>query len=92
MATFTLTSLFDRVIYRVNLFLIQYATIVTASNRFFNEFDVHGSVHLGYVYVRLKFQLDVHRFICILYSPIFFVYVFRVLFAPETCKLKNTEQ
>jgi hypothetical protein len=26
-------------------------------------FDVHGSVHLGNVYVQLKVQLDVHVFI-----------------------------
>jgi hypothetical protein len=26
------------------------------------ESDVHGSVHLGNVYVRLKVQLDVHGF------------------------------
>jgi hypothetical protein len=35
------------------------------------EFDVHGSVHLGNVYVQLKVQLDVHVFICILYSTLF---------------------
>jgi hypothetical protein len=45
------------------------------------EFDVRGSVHLGNVYVRLKFQLDVHGFISILYSSIFLLYMFRVLFA-----------
>jgi hypothetical protein len=38
------------------------------------ESDVHGSVHLGNVYFRLKFQLDVlvHEFICVVYYPIFF--------------------
>jgi hypothetical protein len=36
------------------------------------EFDVHVSVHLGNVYVRLTVQLDVHVFICILYSSILF--------------------
>jgi hypothetical protein len=35
-----------------------------------------------YVYVRLKFQLDVHGFICILLSSIILLYMFRVLFAP----------
>jgi hypothetical protein len=32
-------------------------------------FDVHGSVHLGNVYVQLNVQLDV-LFICILYSSV----------------------
>jgi hypothetical protein len=36
------------------------------------EFDVHGSVHHGNVYVQLKVQLDVHVFICIIYSYPFF--------------------
>jgi hypothetical protein len=45
-------------------------------------FNVHGSVQLGNVYVRLKVQLDLHGFICILYSYIFLLYVFRMLFAP----------
>jgi hypothetical protein len=35
---------------------------------FIYKFDVHGSVHLGNVYVQLKVQLDVHVFICIIYS------------------------
>jgi hypothetical protein len=35
-----------------------------------NIFDVHGSVHLGNVYVQLKVQLDV-IFIGILYSSLF---------------------
>jgi hypothetical protein len=35
-------------------------------------FDVHGSVHLGNAYVRLKVQLDVLGFKCILYSSLFF--------------------
>jgi hypothetical protein len=30
----------------------------------------------------LRFQLDVHGFICILYSSMFLLYMFRVLFAP----------
>jgi hypothetical protein len=34
-------------------------------------FDVHGSIHHGNVYVQLKVQLDVHVFICILYSSLF---------------------
>jgi hypothetical protein len=38
---------------------------------YFTVFDVHGSVHLGNVYVQLKVQLDVHGFICILYSSLF---------------------
>jgi hypothetical protein len=35
------------------------------------EFDVHGSVHLGNVYVQSKVQLDVHEVISILYSSLF---------------------
>jgi hypothetical protein len=35
------------------------------------EFDVHGSVRIGNVYVQLKVQLDVHVFICVLYSSLF---------------------
>jgi hypothetical protein len=50
-------------------------------------FDVHGSVQLGNVYVRLRVQLDVHGFIGILYSSIFLLNMFRVLFAPI---LRNT--
>jgi hypothetical protein len=34
-------------------------------------FDTHGSVHHGNVYGQLKVQLDVHVFICILYSSLF---------------------
>jgi hypothetical protein len=34
-------------------------------------FDVHGSIHLGNVYVQLKVQLDTHGFVCILYFTIF---------------------
>jgi hypothetical protein len=39
---------------------------------YFFEFEVHGSVHLGNVYVQMKVQLDVHGFISILYSSLFF--------------------
>jgi hypothetical protein len=35
-----------------------------------------------YVYDRLRVQPDAHVFICILYSSIFLLYMFRVLFAP----------
>jgi hypothetical protein len=38
------------------------------------------------VYVQLKVQLDVHGFICILYSFLL-LYMFRVIFAPI---LRNT--
>jgi hypothetical protein len=41
----------------------------------FQQFDVHGSVHLGNVYVRLKVQLNVHGFLCILYFTIFALHV-----------------
>jgi hypothetical protein len=34
-------------------------------------FDVHGSVRHGNVYGQLKGQLDIHVFICILYSSLF---------------------
>jgi hypothetical protein len=44
-------------------------------NKFEYEFDVNGSVHLGHVYVRLKVQLDVHGFICILYFALFALHV-----------------
>jgi hypothetical protein len=37
----------------------------------FYEFDVHGFVHHGNVYVQLRAQQDVHVFICILYSSLF---------------------
>jgi hypothetical protein len=43
------------------------AAVVTTSSLF----DVHGSVHRCTVYVQLKVQLDVHVFICILYSSLF---------------------
>jgi hypothetical protein len=32
-------------------------------SKYKNQFDVHDSVHLGNVYVRLKAQLDAHGFI-----------------------------
>jgi hypothetical protein len=34
-------------------------------------FNVHGSIHLGNVYIRLKVQQDAHGFVCILYFTIF---------------------
>jgi hypothetical protein len=34
------------------------------------------------VYGRLEVQLDVHGFICIIYSSLFLLYMFRLLFAP----------
>jgi hypothetical protein len=37
-----------------------------------NEFDVHDSVHLGNVYVRLRVQLVVRRLMCGLFSWIVF--------------------
>jgi hypothetical protein len=40
-------------------------------DRLKNFFYVHGSVYLGNVYVQFKVQLDVHVFICILYSSLF---------------------
>jgi hypothetical protein len=39
------------------------------------KFDVHGSVLLGNLCVRLRVQLDAHGFICILYSSIFALHV-----------------
>jgi hypothetical protein len=55
-------------------------------------FDVHSSVHLGNVYVRLRIQLDVHGFICILYSSIFFaVHVSSAICThPQEYKLQST--
>jgi hypothetical protein len=38
-------------------------------------FDVHSSVQLGNVYVRLKVQLDAHGFVCILYFALFALHV-----------------
>jgi hypothetical protein len=56
------------------------------------EFDVHSSVHLCNVYVQLKVQLDVHVFICILYSSLFLA--LHVLGAicthPQEHKLQHT--
>jgi hypothetical protein len=40
-------------------------------HRHLRVFDVRGSVHHGNVYVQLKGQMDVHVFICILYSSLF---------------------
>jgi hypothetical protein len=40
-------------------------------NNYKTVFDVHGSLHHGNVYVQLNVQLDVHVFICILYSSPF---------------------
>jgi hypothetical protein len=51
---------------------MQFLTEITKTNNTILGFDVHGSVHLDNVYVQLKVQLDVHVFICILYSSIFF--------------------
>jgi hypothetical protein len=39
------------------------------------DFDVHISVHLDNVYVRLKVQLDAHGFICILYLTLVALHV-----------------
>jgi hypothetical protein len=46
----------------------------------YGEFDVHGSVHPGNVYVRLRVQLDAHY----MYSLFLYILLdmFRVLFAP----------
>jgi hypothetical protein len=41
----------------------------------FEQFDVHGSVHLGNVYVRLNVQPHVHAYVCILYFIIFALHV-----------------
>jgi hypothetical protein len=54
-----------------------------------NEFDVHGSVHIGNVYVRLKVHLDVHGYICIIYSSIFLLYMFRVLLGMSATNSRN---
>jgi hypothetical protein len=39
---------------------------------FVTVFDVHGSVHLGNIYVQLNVQLDVYVFVCIPHSSLFF--------------------
>jgi hypothetical protein len=48
---------------------------------------------IGSVYVRLKFQLDVHGFICILYSSIFFsLHVSGAICThPQEHKLQSTD-
>jgi hypothetical protein len=58
----------------------------------FDVFYVPGSVYLGNVYVRLKVQLDVHVFICILYSSIFLaLYVSGAICThPQEHKLQRT--
>jgi hypothetical protein len=38
-------------------------------------FYVHGSVHIGNLYIRLKVQQDGHGFVCILYFTIFALHV-----------------
>jgi hypothetical protein len=55
-------------------------------------FDVHGSVHLGNMYVRSGVQLDVHGFINILYSSIIFVIRVSVAICthPQEHKLQRT--
>jgi hypothetical protein len=45
--------------------------MVTTHFASFFKFDVHGFVHLGNVYVRLKVQLDPHGFRCNLYFTLF---------------------
>jgi hypothetical protein len=40
-----------------------------------SEFNVHGSVHLGNVYIRLNVQRDAHGFVCVLYFSIFALHV-----------------
>jgi hypothetical protein len=60
--------------------------------RRFSEFDVHSSVHLGNVHVRLKVRLDAHGFMCILYSSLFFaLHVSGAIFThPQEHKLQST--
>jgi hypothetical protein len=51
-----------------------YVTDIAGIDGYF-AFDVQGFVHLGNVYVRLKFQLDAHVFICTLYFARFALHV-----------------
>jgi hypothetical protein len=52
--------------YAYNSTTIHYLSSVYSVTIPLLHFDVHGSIHLGNVFVRLKVQLDVHGFICIL--------------------------
>jgi hypothetical protein len=68
--------------YSTALFRVISQRVVAISyRRFGTAYRSHHS-NMCNVNVRLKVQLDVHGFICILYSSIFLLYVFRVLFAP----------
>jgi hypothetical protein len=50
---------------------LEYTVIIYLNILNLFVFDVHGSVHLGHLYVQLKVQLDVHVYICILCSSLF---------------------
>jgi hypothetical protein len=54
---------------------------------------VHGSVHLGDAYIRLKVQRDAHRFVCtcILYFTMFALYVSGAIYTlHQEDKLQST--
>jgi hypothetical protein len=69
---------------------VRYEYHVMMAGSYF-EFDVHGSVHLGNVYVRLTVQLDARGFICILYSSVFALHVSgAICIHPQEHKLQRT--
>jgi hypothetical protein len=39
------------------------------------SFEVHGSVRLGNIHIRLEVQRDTHGFLCIIYFTIFALHV-----------------
>jgi hypothetical protein len=56
-----------------------------------NKFKIHGSVHLGKVYVGLKVQIDAHGFVCILYFTTFVLHVSGAICThPQEHKLQST--
>jgi hypothetical protein len=55
------------------------------------EFNVHGFLHLGNVYIRLKVQRDAHGFVCILYFTIFALHVSGAIYTHhQEHKLQST--
>jgi hypothetical protein len=78
---------------RLQIYFSARFVILCHNARLTPKSDVHGSVHIGNVYVRLKVQLDVHGFICIsLFLYIFAVHVSGAICShPQEHKLQNTD-
>jgi hypothetical protein len=54
-------------------------------------FNVHGFVHLGNVYIRLKVQRDAHGFVCIFYFTVFALHVSGAIYTyHQEHKLQST--